>query len=201
MMANRRWRRVLRWPPRQLSRWAAGSTRSPFAVLLALLWVSTSAFSVGETIGLGQPSALNNPPRLSALKARIGRVHLEGGGTKEGGIRGTFRLCDDGPQTSRGRHGLISITHRSGTSLLVRERYPSTSWDIYFAKPECRSGIFWSSTIPADLPSIRTSPCYSVAIRVRDPGGLWSNVVALAVNRCPRRQVRSAAVRFSKLHT
>lgn len=170
-----------------LSRWR-GSMRSTFAMLACFFLLGVvSALSIGDESGVARPSSANAPPRLSAITARIGRVHEEGGGTRVGGVRGTYRLCDDGPQSSPGHFGLISTTHRSGNSLLVRERYPSTSWDIYFGKPECRSKILWSSTIPADLPSIRNSPCYSVAIRVRDPAGRWSNIVTRVVNRCPRR--------------
>lgn len=159
-----------------------------FTTLLGILLLGMApVLAVDVTLGVAQTSTGNDAPHLSAVTARIGPVHREGGGVKKGGVRGRYRLCDDGPQTSAGRFGLISITHRSGDSLLVRERYPSISWDIYFAKPECSAGIFWSSTIPADLPEIRTSPCYSVALRVRDPAGRWSNVVRLAVNRCARR--------------
>jgi hypothetical protein len=147
----------------------------------------TTALSFDVKSGVASASTANASPRLSLITASIGPVFAEGGGKKDGGVRGTYRLCDDGPQSSPGHVGLISITHRSGSSLLVRERYPSVSWDIYFDKPECRSKISWSSTIPADLPSIRNSPCYSVALRVRDPAGRWSNIVSRGVNRCPRR--------------
>jgi hypothetical protein len=162
-----------------------GSTHAMFACAVSLAVIS--ALSFGQPSGDAGASGKNAPPRLSAFSASIGRVHEEGGGTKDGGVKGTYRLCDDGPQSGPSRFGVMSIIHRSGNTLLVRERYPSPSWDIYFGKPECRSKIFWSSTIPADLPAIRESPCYSVALRVRDPAGRWSNIVSRMVNKCPRR--------------
>ncbi len=154
------------------------------AVVIAV--AAMLGFATGS--GLALSTASNAPPRLSNLTAHIGRVHLEGGGSKKGGVKGTYRVCDDGPQTSRGRFDLIRITHRWGNQgfdrRLVREQYPSTTWDVYFDKPECRAKIFWSSTIPADLKSVRAYACYSVTLRVRDPGGKWSNVVTRVVKNC-----------------
>jgi hypothetical protein len=191
---------VAKWEPRGARRllprratpqaWAGSppaSKRDALMMLMSLPVAVVLAVLVGQPSGAAGISAANSPPRLSAMTARIGIVHEEGGGRKQGGVKGTYRLCDDGPQSRPGHDGLMSITHRSGNSLLVRERYPSPSWDIYFGEPECRSGIFWSSTIPADLGSIRRSPCYSVALRVRDPGGRWSNVVTRRLNACPKR--------------
>ena len=154
---------------------------SALFVLLALALLATPRVSAESN---GVHGAANQPPRIAALSARIGRVHIEGGRSRSGGVLGTYRLCDDGPESGQSRNGLIRVVHRSGTSLLVREQYPSISWDIYFATPECRSQIAWSSTIPADLPELRKSRCYSVSISVRDPGGRWSNTVTRAVTKC-----------------
>jgi hypothetical protein len=169
---------------RSVGSWARGCAGSFVPLVLLPLLLIATVFMVGMSADPAWPAA-NAPPRLSKLTVRIGTVYLEGGGTKRG-VKGTYRLCDDGPQSSPGRFGLLSITHRSGSSLLVRERSPSITWDTAFEKPEC-GRVTWSSTIPADLPNMRTSPCYSVTLRVRDPGGLWSNSATRAVTECPRR--------------
>jgi hypothetical protein len=168
-------------PPSKLSRLLLHTTLLVSGVIAVAL-LATSRGSAEPNLR----SAANQPPRLAALTARIGRVHIEGGGSKSGGVLGTYRLCDDGPQTGPSRTGLVRIVHRSGHSLLVREQYPSISWDIYFGTPECRSRIAWSSTIPADLPELRKAPCYAVSLSVRDPGGRWSNVVTRRVTTCAR---------------
>ena len=141
--------------------------------------------------GLAAIRAVDRPPHLSDLTARMGAVSLQGGGTKRG-VKGTYRLCDDGPPASS-RSGVQEITHRwSATrggdiALLVRERSPSISWDVYFRRKECRPGIFWASTIPAEVAAARGYPCYSIVLRVRDPGGHWSRPVSRVVTRCPKR--------------
>lgn len=152
------------------------------------------AFVYPATVGGAQAHGadLNAAPRISNVSARIARVYDEAHVKwKSRGVRGTYRLCDDGPQSTPQRFGLIRVTHRWGTrtleSLIVREQYPSISWDIYFRKFECRSGISWSSTIPADIPLVHNYPCYSVTLRVRDPGGRWSNAVTRVVKKCPGR--------------
>lgn len=155
------------------------------AVCAAVLVASSISVQTGELANHGTAaSRANNAPRLSALTAKIGPVHEEGGGIREGGVRGTYRVCDDGPQTTSRRPSLIRITHRAGESLLVREQYPTPTWDVYFDKPECVSAIPWSSTIPADLRELRELSCYSVSLRVRDPAGRWSNGATRAITRC-----------------
>jgi hypothetical protein len=158
----------------RIGRWAV-----PTIVVIAMVGGAVASSAVGD-----------GPPRVADLTARLGPVPVQGGGTKRG-VKGTYRLCDDGPPSSGKRSGLEEVTHRwsAGTrrddmSLLVRERRPSISWDIYFRQSECRSRIFWSSTIPADVSIARSYPCYSVTLRVRDPGGRWSQSVTRDVKKC-----------------
>jgi hypothetical protein len=161
---------------------------SAFCVMLVLSSVAeVSAGSAGRGSTFVQRDD-NLRPEVSRLTAIIGRVYDEAETRwRSHGVHGTFRLCDDGPPSSASHFGLIEVTHRWGhgafVSLLVREAYPTPSWDIYFAKRECRV-IDWSSTIPADLPDARPFQCYVVSIRVRDPGGNWSKGVRRDTKRC-----------------
>lgn len=168
---------------RRIRVWVLGLA---LAVVFLPLPDSTNAY--GDTAESSLASARNQSPRLSQVTARIGRVYDEGETRyRRGGLRVRFRLCDDGPQSSPDRFGLISITHRWGDRslewFLVRERVPLISWDIYFDQSECRM-ISWSSPTPADFPYVTTYRCYSVTVRVRDPGEQWSNTVTRHVKKC-----------------
>jgi hypothetical protein len=155
--------------------------------LVALVAVAGLAHIAGAE--LSSSAVLDRPPRVSDLTVRLGAVPVQGGGRKRG-VKGTYRLCDDGPSANSRRSGVEEITHRwstrTGTDvmLLVRERHPSISWDIYFRRAECRSRIAWHSTIPAEVAVARSYPCYSVSLRVRDPGGSWSRYATRVVRRC-----------------
>jgi hypothetical protein len=156
-----------------------------------LLHVAFAAALLGtSTLGYAFSSSResNGPPALSIVSAKIDRVYDEAESRwKPGGVKGAYRLCDDGPPSDVSHFGLIEIAHTWGTkrfvSLLVRERFTTPSWDVYFRKRECRS-IAWSSTIPADLPDAHAYPCYLVSIRARDPGGKWSAPDRRNVRRC-----------------
>jgi hypothetical protein len=182
-------RECLRLPSSVLSRHDRREWVGPRAGAIVALAAATLALLSGP--GLAAIAVLDRPPHLSDLTARMGAVSLQGGGTKRG-VKGTYRLCDDGPPAST-RSGVEEITHRwsamrgGGIALLVRERRPSISWDVYFQRKECRSRIFWASTVPAGVAAARGYPCYSVVLRVRDPGGHWSRPVSRVVKRCPKR--------------
>jgi hypothetical protein len=139
---------------------------------------------VGHTAG-------NDAPRLVGLSARLGRVYDEPNARfRSGGLSVRLHLCDDGPPSSRDRFGLIRVQHRWGDRtyvwLFAREQSILITWDIHFETPECVRAVPWSSLLPAELPHLRTHPCYSVTVRVRDPGGRWSNSLKEAVKPCVR---------------
>jgi len=154
-----------------------------------LTFATTSVLALNGSAGLSELARRNEPPRLSDVTVNIGRVYDERQArVRQGGLRISFRLCDDGPRSGPATVGLVSLTHRWGDRLndwlLVRERSELIAYDIYFSTPECRARIPWSSTLPADLSYARIFRCYQVTVRVRDPGGRWSNRVTRVVKKC-----------------
>ena len=150
-----------------------------------LMAASTEAAGPGSSVGLSS----NDAPRLASVTARIASVYDESRARlRSGGLALRFRLCDDGPPSSDRSFGLMRLEHRWGdgshTWLFVREQAPLITWDIHFDKPECVSAIPWSSTLPADLSYAGMYACYTVRVRVRDPGGRWSNARSVKVKKC-----------------
>jgi hypothetical protein len=157
--------------------------------------ITTIAVATAVTGGTGVAAdatisqAVNDTPRLGPLTARIGRVYDEAEARfRAGGLGLRFRLCDDGPQSTRLRTGLIRLDHRWGdrsrTWFAAQELAPLITWDVRFRTRECVRSVPWSSTLPADLPQLRGYPCYTVRVRVRDPGGRWSNMARAEVKKC-----------------
>lgn len=138
----------------------------------------------------GAATTANKAPRLSNVKASIGTVYDEAAAKpRKNGLKLSFRVCDDGPPASAKRYGLINITFRwrdrlSESYLTVEEQGEMITWEVYFHKPECVSNIPEDDPLPAFLPYVGGYPCFSVTVKVRDPGGLWSNAVTQVVRKC-----------------
>jgi hypothetical protein len=151
--------------------------------------VNSMATGTEDASGTAASPARNEAPRLEALTARIGRVYDEAETRfRSGGLSIRFRLCDDGPQSTRRRTGLIRLDHRWGDSsrtwFAARELTELITWDAHFATRECVGAVPWSSMLPADLSYLRRYPCYDVRVQVRDPAGRWSNTLRARVKKC-----------------
>jgi hypothetical protein len=156
------------------------------SIVLTSMIAGSSAYARGPDI---VSMRVNHVPRLQTLAARVGRVyHEQSGRFRAGGLSIRFSLCDDGPPSSARRFGLLRLEHRWGdrfyTWLTVREQARLITWEVRFEKTECVAAIPWSSALPADLPYVRRYPCYVVRLRVRDPGGKWSNTLSDVVKKC-----------------
>jgi len=58
------------------------------------------------------------------------------------------------------------------------------TWEISFHRPEYVPNIPEDDPLPAFLPWTASWNCLTVTVKVRDPGGLWSNAVTHVVKPC-----------------